>query len=101
MHHAGAGEVRIALAETEVVTQVGEPAAAPSPVAEERIDESAQHERGSDERSILPALGSRAGDDRQRRIHENHLEQEDDHDADIVSSMVHQEISVLSEQAKR
>ena len=32
----------------------------------------------------LPALGAGTGDDGQGRIHEDHLEQEDDHHADVV-----------------
>ncbi len=40
------------------------------------------------------------GDDGQRRIHEDHLEQEDHHHADVVGSALRQEHAVLSEQAK-
>src|SRR2546427_10774578 len=100
MHHPGSGEVAIALAQAEVRAESGEPAAAPSPIAEQRVNESAQHEGRNDEGGEFPALRSRASDYGQRRIHEYHLEQEQDHDADVVGSMVHQEISILTEQAE-
>ena len=36
----------------------------------------------------------------ERRVHEDHLEQEDHHHADIVGAAVHQEEAVLPEQAE-
>ena len=100
VHHAGSGEIAIALAEAEVGAQRGEPTAAPGPVGEERIDERAQHERRDQERRVLPALGGRTGDDRQGRIHEDHLEQEDHHDRHVIGAALREEEPVLSEEAE-
>ena len=63
-----------------------EPAAAPCPVAVERIGECAHQHRGDREGEELPALGAGAGHDGQGRIHEDHLEKEDDHHADVIGA---------------
>ena len=51
-------------------------------------------------RRELPAFGGRAGDDRQGGIHEDHLEQEDHHDGDVIGAAVRQRNPVLSEEAE-
>ncbi len=53
-----------------------EPAAAPDPVAGDRIDERDEEEREHDEREVLDALGHRAGHDRGGRAGEHELEEE-------------------------
>ena len=98
MHHAGAGKVAVAFAQTEVGAELREPAAAPRPVAEERIGERAHQHRRNAEGEELPALGAGAGDDGQRRIHEDHLEQEDDHHADVIG-MPGEEHALRAEEA--
>ena len=83
---AGAGEVRIAMAQPEVGAERREPAAAPRPVGEQRINERAHEERRDDEGRVLPALGGGAGDDGERGVHEHHLEEEHHHDADVIGA---------------
>ena len=86
VHDARSGEVAVAFAQAGVDAQLRQPAAAPCPVAIERIGEGAHEHRGDREGEELPALGAGAGHDGQGRIHEDHLEQEDDHDADVVGA---------------
>ena len=85
--HSRSGKVAIAFSESEVGAQLREPAAAPGPVAIERIGEGAHQHRGDREGQELPAFGACAGNDGQRRIHEHHLEQEDDHDAYVIGAV--------------
>ena len=61
-----------------------EPAAAPDPVAEDRVDEHRHEEAVDEERRPLPALGHGPGRDGHRRVHEDHLEEEQREDADVV-----------------
>ena len=84
MDNARSGKVAIALSEPHVGAQLREPAAAPGPVAIQRIGKCAHQHRGNRKREKLPPFRGSAGHDGQGRIHEHHLEQEDDHDADVI-----------------
>ena len=53
-----------------------QPAAAPDPVAGDRVDECHEQEREHDEREVLDPLRHGAGDDRRRRAGEDELEEE-------------------------
>ena len=56
--------------------EVGEPAAAPYPVADNRVDHEGEDKREDDERNVLHALRHGAGNDRGRRAAEDELEEE-------------------------
>ena len=79
VHHAGAGEVDVAEAEVGGVAELGEPAAAPGPGAEQRVVDGAAEEAPPDERLPLPPLGHRAGRDGGDRVHERHHVEEERH----------------------
>ena len=98
---ARTGEVRIAVSQAEVGAEVREPATAPRPVGIKRIREGAHHKRRHDERRVLPAFGRRAGHDGERGIHEHHLEQEQNHDENVISPPVGEKISALPPHAER
>ena len=77
----------VAMAEAEVAIRASPASRRPRPsCANKRIGERAHDEGGDDERRVLPALGRRAGDDGQGRVHEDHLEQEHHHDADVIGA---------------
>ena len=84
VHHAGTREVAVTFSESKVGSHLREPTTTPCPVGKERIGECAHQHRRDREGQELPALCGRTGNDGQRRIHEDHLEEEDDHDAHIV-----------------
>ena len=84
VHHAGSGKVGIAGAQSVIGAQLGEPSAAPRPVGEHGISDRAQENGRDAEGDILPAFGRGAGHDGQRGVHEDHLEQEQNHDADVI-----------------
>ena len=100
VHHRRAGEVDVAVAEAEVAAERREPAAAPHPVAEQRVDDHRHEEAEDAERRELPALGHRAGGDRRRGVHEHHLEQEEREHADVVA-VAGQEEALRAEEAER
>src|ERR1051325_12028584 len=84
MDDAGAGVVDGAVAEAEAIAELREPAAAPHPSAEDRIDEGADQHRENTEALEVPSLGTRAGDDGRRRVHEDHHEQEQHDHAGVI-----------------
>lgn len=86
VHHARSGKVAVAFPKASIDAQLLKPAAAPCPVAVERIGKGAHQDRGNSEGEELPAFGAGARHDGQGRIHEDHLEQEDDHHANIVGA---------------
>ena len=61
------------------VAELGEPAAAPGPGAEQRVVDGAAEEAPPDERLPLPPLGHRAGRDGRHRVHERHHVEEERH----------------------
>src|SRR5439155_23170139 len=61
VHDARAGEVAVAVAQMEVPAELGEPAAAPRPVAEERVGDRTQEEGRDPEGDELPSLRGRPG----------------------------------------
>src|SRR6266851_3657438 len=101
MDDAGASEVRVTMSKTEVRPQIREPAATPGPVGEQWVGKGAHDEGGDDERGIFPPFRARAGDDCKRCVHEHHLEQEQHHGKDVISSTVREEISALTPQTER
>ena len=84
MHHPRAGKVGIAGAQSIIGSELREPSAAPRPVGEHGISDRAQEHGRDAEGDILPALGCGTGHDGQRRVHEDHLEQEQHHHADVI-----------------
>src|SRR2546427_5418241 len=74
MHDSRSSKIAIALPQSEIGTEVGKPAAAPSPVGKEGISKSAQKEGRNDKGSVLPALTACTCDNRRGRVHEHHLE---------------------------
>src|SRR6185369_17562571 len=66
VHDAGAGEIDVAIPQAGVAAKRREPAAAPRPVAEHRVDDGAEEDREDAERGELPALGEGPGGDRER-----------------------------------
>ncbi len=100
VHHRGAGEIDMAVAEAEIRAELGEPAAAPDPVAEERIHDRADAAAIDHERGELPALGGGAGRNRRRRIHEHHLEEEERKGGGVIAGALQQE-PVPAEEAER
>ena len=60
-----------------------QPPAAPDPVGHHRLDQRADEDAPDHEAHPRPAFGDRAGEDRRRGVHEDHLEEEEDGDADI------------------
>ena len=97
----GTGEVDRAVAEVQALTQVREPTAAPHPHAEHGVDQRAHADLGEDERGERDPLGDRADDDVARGLHEDDLEQEEHHDADVVAAAGLQEEAVRAEHARR
>ncbi len=94
----GTCEVDVTVAEPEVRSELGKPAAAPHPVAVDRIDD------GPDENSVdaegreFPALGHGSGRYGRRGIHEYHLKQEHADGADVVGSV--QEEALRADEAE-
>src|SRR5256885_5355004 len=66
----------MAVAESKVLAQHRQPAAAPHPVSEEGIDDRSYKQTVNDECGILPAFGHRACRNRCGGVHEHHLEEE-------------------------
>ncbi len=60
----------------KIVPQLRQPAAAPHPVAEDRVGERGDHDAEDDERAELPALGHGPRRDGGGGVHEHHLKQE-------------------------
>jgi hypothetical protein len=85
--HPGAGEVDVAVPEARLGAELGEPAAAPGPHAEDRVDDDRHPEAVDDERGELPAFGHGAGHDRRGGVHEHQVEQEVGHHPDVVDAV--------------
>ena len=98
VHDAGAGVVDRAVAEAHAIAELREPAAAPHPAAEDRIDDRADEDAEDEEALEAPALRARAGHDRRGRVHEDHHEQEQ-HDRGSVVAVTGQEEPGRAEQA--
>ena len=100
VHHGGTGEVDVPVTEAELLAQRGQPAAAPDPVAEQRVDDHRHEEPEDEERRPLPALGHGAGRDRAGGVHEHHLEEEQREHADVVG-VAAQEEALHAEEPER
>src|SRR5438445_10673858 len=61
----------MAVTQAEVGAELREPAASPDPVSKDRIHDGANKAAVDHERRELPTLGSPAGGDRGRRVHEH------------------------------
>lgn len=99
MDHSGAREVDGAVAEVERLAEVREPTAAPHPHAEDRVDDRRHRDLGEDERGEGDAFGDRADEDVAGRLHEDDLEQEERHHADVVRAACLQEEAVRADDA--
>ncbi len=91
VHDARAGEVDGAVPPAEAVTELGEEAAAPHPVAVDRVDDRAHRDLGEEERGERDPLGDGADDDVAGRLHEHDLEQEEGEHTDVVAVAALQE----------
>src|SRR5882724_2899253 len=76
VYYGRTGEIHVAMADTEVRAEVGEPAVAPDPVPENRIHADADAAAIDHERGESPPLGCSARWDGRGRVHEHHLEKE-------------------------
>ena len=94
VHDAGAGEVDRAVAPVQRLAEVREPAAAPHPVAVDRVDDRAHRDLGQEEPGEGDPLGDGADDDVAGRLHEHDLEQEHRQHADVVAVPALQEEAV-------
>ena len=99
VHDRRAGKVDVTMTETEFLSKRRQPATAPNPVGEKRVDHHRHEEPEDDERRELPALGHRAGRDRAGGIHEHHLEEEEREHADVVG-VAAQEEALHAEEAE-
>src|SRR2546428_11403212 len=63
VHDAGAGEVHSAVTQVPAVADLGEPAAAPEPVAIDRVNDGAKEKLGCDKRLEVDPLCDGADDD--------------------------------------
>src|ERR1035437_7765019 len=93
----------MSVAEAEVLAELCEPAAAPYPVAIERIGECADPESIDHEILDVPALGHGAGRNRRGGVHEHHLEQEqgEDRGIEISISQASEEETLVAEDPHR
>jgi hypothetical protein len=91
VHDRRSREVHVPMAEAEARAEVGEPAPAPHPVAEQGVDEHRHEEAVDEEGRPLPALGHRPRRDRDRGVHEHHLEEEEGEDAHVVDVAAEEE----------
>ena len=91
MDDTGAGKVRVTVTKTEVNSQLRKPTSTPRPVCEQGIGERAQDHRGHGKGDVLPALRGRSCNDRECRVHEHHLEEEQHHDGDVVRGSAQEE----------
>ena len=77
---------KVDVTETEVRAhaELGQPAAAPGPAAEDRVIERAAEQAPADERLPLPPLGHRSGGNRGGGVHERHHVKEESGDGSAV-----------------
>src|SRR5574337_1431063 len=87
------------MTETEVLSELREPAGAPYPVGVEWVDDHRDKETVDKECRKLPAFGHRPCRDRGRRIHEDHLKEEEGKDRRIVADTLQKE-SLCSKEAE-
>ena len=90
VHDAGTGEVAVA--------ELGEPATAPGPVDDDRVDERGQEHRVDRVRTEAHALRDGTGDDGRRRGGERHLEEEVDFLGDEVVAAGPEEPAVRADE---
>ena len=90
VYHAGAGVVRYRRQADALKAQ---PAAAPDPVAVERIDHRADHEAVGQIRLRLGALGDRAGHDGGGGAGKDHLEHPGNVDAPVIPGLSQKEVA--------
>ena len=77
VHDARAGEVDVAVAPAHRVAQLGQPAAAPGPGAEQRVVDGPAEQAPDHEALPLPPLGHGAGRDGGHGVHERHHVEEE------------------------
>src|SRR5574337_1136168 len=101
-----AGEVNMPVAETEILPKLLKPDAAPDPVGVDGVDNHRDEEAVDKERRELPAFSHRPSRDGGRRIHEDHLKEEEGEDRRVVvdalqeKSLRSKEAEVLSEEVE-
>ena len=85
MHDAGAGVVAGSVAQAPAIAHLCQPAAAPHPASEDRVDEGADEEAEDEEALEAPPLGAGASYDGGGGVHEDHHEQEPDCDGTVIA----------------
>ena len=85
MNHRGASKINVAMAQTEIRTQVRQPAIAPNPIPKDWIHDRADAAGVDHKGGEFPSLSRCAGRNRRGRIHEDHLEQEEREGGGIIA----------------
>src|SRR2546426_11358699 len=98
MDHPRSREVDRAVTQTPAVADLGEPAAAPQPVAVDRVEYTAQHELREDERLEVDALRDGADDDVAGGLHEDDFEEEERQRANVIRMARLEEEAVEAQQ---
>src|SRR5450631_2710007 len=75
MHHGRAREVHVSVSQVHAGTELREPAAAPCPASEDRIEKRTHEQFTDQERPERDALADGTDDDVAGGLHEHHLEQ--------------------------
>src|ERR1035438_6502646 len=85
MHHGGAGEIDIAVAEIHGGADLREPTAAPHPATEDGIENRADEEFAEQEAPERDALADGADDDVAGGFHEDDFEEDEAVAAGVIS----------------
>src|SRR4051812_47364250 len=91
MHCKGAGKVDGSVPQAPAIAGLSQPASAPSPATEDRVNEPADEDAVNEEALVAPAFAARAGDDGRSGVHECHHEQEHDDCSRVVARAAEEE----------
>src|SRR5664279_953699 len=79
------------MAPADSIAELSEPAAAPDPVTEDRVDEAADDDAEDEEALEAPALGTRTRHDGRRGVHEDHHEEKENNGCRVVAGATQEE----------
>ena len=85
MDHGRASKIDVAVPQTKVAAQLGEPAAAPHPVGIEGVNDGAHDDAVDHEGLEAPALGHGPRGDGGGGVHEDHLEEKHGEDRNVIA----------------